>query len=511
MIYSSVGSALALLGWGASSAAAFGFNRGHPADAMLAGPATPASRRNRGPLTDPSVHYRQAMVNSHDLQYFAKLKMGTQEVDAVLDSGSVEFVVVSDRCEYWCGPEARLFHATKSASYVAGSLNLILSYGSGELLGVEAYDNVSVGPWFMEETAFWQVYDASMPLLIQSEWAAIIGLGPMPPQTQVMERGSRNKKHAYAVLPKKFGIDRFGICLGKEPGSVGYITWNDQTPEMIPGDFVKLSVMDSGYWMLKLHDVYLGDKYIACQRGCGVVADSGTSLLSMPVASYNTLKEKIGELHPDCNRMNALPDLHFTLDGQRFSLPPDAYVGNVYGSSIKAMGEGRSSEIPQMKSRMALGEGNREAPTKDQMSCEPAIMHIAMDSSFGPVWILGMPFFRKYYSVFVQPQREKGLGPSFYVATATNDCNTANGASLQSGLLGGSSNAREREHELMNGSWAHGHIAREVDMSKVQMPAWVHRASKLGRLEEVLKQPRVVGTPEEVGQAWKHHRETMAT
>jgi hypothetical protein len=331
----------------------------------------------------------------------------------------------------------------------------------------------------------------------------------MPPKTTVMERRSLNKNYSYAVLPKKFGINRFGICLGKEPGSVGYITWNDQTPEMIPGDFVKLSVIDSGYWMLKLHDVYLGDKYIACQRGCGVVADSGTSLLSMPVASYNTLKEKIGELHPDCNRMNSLPDLHFTLDGQRFSLPPDAYVGNVYGSSIKAMGEGRSSEIPQMKSRMALGEGNREAPTKDQMSCEPALMHITMDSSLGPVWILGMPFFRKYYSVFVQPQREKGLGPSFYVATATNDCNTANSASLQSGLLGGSSNAREREHEMVNGSWAHGHMAREVDMSKVQMPAWVHRASKLGRLEEVLY--RVVGTPEEVGQTWKHHKEAMAT
>ncbi|CAK0882644.1 unnamed protein product [Prorocentrum cordatum] len=231
----------------------------------------------------------------------------------------------------------------------------------------------------------------------------------------------------------------------------------------------------------------------------------------MPVSSYNTLREKIGELHPDCNRMNSLPDLHFELDGQRFSLPPDAYVGNVYGSSMKAMGEGRSAEIPKMKSRMALGEGNREAPTRDQMSCEPALMHITMDSTLGPVWILGMPFFRKYYSVFRQPNREKNLGPSFYVAAATSDCNTANSASMESGLLGGSGNAREREHELVNGSWAHGHRAREVDMSKVQVPSWVHRASKLGRLEEVVRQPRVIGTPEEVGQAWHHHREDMAT
>jgi len=520
------GSAIALLGWGASGAAAFGLKHAavnarlaEDRAAALPDSASPPresvqlpqfSAVSDGPAEQRSAlpQYRQAMDNAHDLQYFAKLQLGPQELNVVLDTGSVEFVVLSDKCEYWCGPEGRLFHINQSSSYVHGNLNLILSYGSGELLGMEAYDNVRIGHWMVANTAFWEVRDASMPLLFQADWSAIIGLGPMKPNTKVMELHGMHNKQSFAVLPKKLGIDRFGICLGKEPGSQGYITWNDQSPALIPGDFVKLRVIDTGYWMLKLTDVYVGDRYLACNRGCGVVADSGTSLLSLPVEQYNNFKAIIAGMHADCSHLSVLPDLHFKLDGHPFSLPADAYVGNVYGSKMKAL-EGKHA-APQLKSRqLSFGEdGEHEATSKEQAKCEPAIMHISMESSVGPVWILGMPFFRKYYSVFVQRSEESG--PALHVATATNDCGTA--SSSQQGLLGPTANRSQREREVDSASsnLLHGHRAREVDMSKVQVPAWARRAHKLGRLEETEDMSRTIGSPEEILPQWNKQK-GMAT
>merc|ERR1719476_213284 len=36
-----------------------------------------------------------------------------------------------------------------------------------------------------------------------------------------------------------------------------------------------------------------------------------------------------------------------------------------------------------------------------EVGCRPLIMTMDADSQFGPLWILGMPFFRKYYTNFV--------------------------------------------------------------------------------------------------------------
>merc|ERR1712139_604043 len=42
----------------------------------------------------------------------------------------------------------------------------------------------------------------------------------------------------------------------------------------------------------------------------------------------------------------------------------------------------------------------------DWSYCEPLIMAMDADSQFGQLWILGMPFFRKYYTTFQFLQRE---------------------------------------------------------------------------------------------------------
>merc|ERR1719265_30501 len=51
--------------------------------------------------------------------------------------------------------------------------------------------------------------------------------------------------------------------------------------------------------------------------------------------------------------------------------------------------------------------------------CIPAFMQMDKMSQFGPVWILGMPFFRYYHSTF---DRRPGKEPEIHFATATEKC-----------------------------------------------------------------------------------------
>merc|ERR1711920_673148 len=110
-------------------------------------------------------------------------------------------------------------------------------------------------------------------------------------------------------------------------------------------------------------------------------------------------------LNEDCNTLENLPRLTFTLGDQNFSLPPDSYYTEVHGLV--------SNDVID---HFQIDHFNN---TKNK-SCQPAIMKLALKSSIGDTWVLGAPFFRSYYTTFVQ-----GEVPSVYTAEAGRNCDLA--------------------------------------------------------------------------------------
>ncbi|CAK0897507.1 unnamed protein product, partial [Prorocentrum cordatum] len=195
-------------------------------------------------------------------------------------------------------------------------------------------------------------------------------------------------------------------------------------------------------------DVRLG-RYRACQRGCGAVIDSGTSLLAAPAEEQARLSELINSMVGDCGSLDKLPDLTFTLDGRKYSLPPDSYVGEVFNEAPEELAKNfklaRSSLI-----------GGARGETKKK--CEASLMEIGMSSDFGPVWILGVPFFRKYYTIFEQATETSP--PAIYTALASDGCTPHD----------------PRESEMLGGH-RQGTTVRRIDASRLRMGHWIHRAS----------------------------------
>ena len=149
------------------------------------------------------------------------------------------------------------------------------------------------------------------------------------------------------------------------------------------GDFSYVTLAKAAYllpyWLISASDIKVGGTSIgACNWliGCEMVVDTGTSILAGPVSSVNKLIAPIGNVSADCSNVHTLPTLEFTFAGKTFELGPEFYV-------IRA-------------------QDNATAPIECQLGIQGVNAGV-------PIWILGDPFLRKYYTVWDKTQNRVGF------------------------------------------------------------------------------------------------------
>jgi len=381
------------------------------------------------------------MENYRDVQYFANISVGGQQITGIIDTGSFELVVFESHCA-GCG-RAALYNSDLSNKFSKGPLSRGLFYGSGDIYAREAFDQVEIGPFTAVNQSFWEAYEASMPVLHQARFQSIIGVGP--PEMPSAEAWKETKKSVEGILDtintkgsvqkwqtdkvlndlnfsmeisiepvmlNSYNITLFSLCLLNPPGSSGYFVWNDTTVLEQPSFFKRVQILGRHTWAIGMTNVRVAPRWpdaepiqIACNSTCGAIVDSGTSLIMMPSQVVTKLESTLQHMGAtDCRYMQDLPDLVFTLDGHTFSLPPDAFLSEV-------------DEIPQYMESFARV---RNLLPEQVDGCKLLVMESYSTSELGPLWILGMPFFRRYYTTFNVGATHEDR--SLYVAPASADC-----------------------------------------------------------------------------------------
>jgi hypothetical protein len=250
-------------------------------------------------------------------------------------------------------------------------------------MSMMGYETVSVGSFHAEKQAFWEIVKHRIPVLDTAKFAAIVGIGPN------FAFGNTEK-----TLLMSYGVDEFSVCLQKPTGSVGFLTWGKVQTNLRPKDYAIAPVIGKHHWAAKLEDVTFGGPGLkragipcgAQQGSCTAIVDSGTSLIAAPGAALMQLSELIPAIKEDCSNLNELPTLRFVVGGNPMELPPQAYVMRITGSSL---------DIDSIWDLLFF----RPKIRKMHM-CMPAFMQMDIPSKTGPVWILGMPFFRYYHTTF---------------------------------------------------------------------------------------------------------------
>lgn len=392
--------------------------------------------KDSGPTT-------QRLQNVGDVLYTLQVKIGGQSVSAIPDTGSFDLLVFSKRCCI-CGVGTQ-YDDSKSLTFESSNFTAEQSFGSGATESVEAYERVFVGPLNADRQVFWEVVDADGGFADMS-FSGILGVGPphsaiilaeqeaadMHDQVNSMslkdssqyddilahydEVVERTKKQE--LLLKHTGTRRYSICLGTESGSDGTWIWNDNAAEDNSRVFKKVPVVGDTYWSSRLTDVTLvgaggQSTIVGCggKKACSAVIDTGTSLLVMPSAAYDvfasTLDQLVAELD-GCSDLSTLPVLNFKIGSQELVLPPEGYVGQVDGELEE-----------ELRRAMPHAWKAQQGTKKD---CGLLAMTVDEESDEGPVWIMGLPLFRQYYTTF-ELNGNSVQASAMYFAEADAHCN----------------------------------------------------------------------------------------
>ncbi|CUG91785.1 asparate peptidase, putative [Bodo saltans] len=339
-----------------------------------------------------------AVVNNHVApmfnnllfgSYVANVSIGTpaQNFTVVMDTGSSNLWVPDSLCTDLavspsCGIQ-NLYQNTSSSTFYNScpclSCSLLIPYGSGTVMGTLSTDTVVIGGVNLPNTSFGRVYAEPGPL---SEWGAptfdgILGLAypiiAMPvfsflpgPFDEMMSRGIVSQ-------------DLFSIFLSSnENDTTSFVDFGEVSHEHHTGEFITAPQNsmqpELGYWCVSVNAIKVGSTVQPGTSGIIGVVDTGTSLIAGPPAVVNPIIAQINA-STDCSNVASLPNISFTIvvDGNKthdFVLTPQEYTY-----------------------RVSFADGSPD-------QCECGLFAFDAGEGVLPLWILGDPFIRTYFTVF---------------------------------------------------------------------------------------------------------------
>jgi len=246
------------------------------------------------------------------------------------------------------------------------------------MLGYLSNDTVGVGPINVKNQEFGEaIWMAAF--FIDFPIDGILGLGYPEISADAVTPVFDNMMYQ-KLLPR----NQFSVYLSNVQGDdSSVILFGGTDPKYYTGVFYYADILLPSYWLIGMAGIYVGGKMVhECLLDyCPTVIDTGTSIIIAPPYAIDSLIKSIGPVNEDCSNLKTLPVIEFDL-GRRFSLTADYYV-------IQSKNEDGTS------------------------SCT-----LGIESSWAitPLFILGDPFLRAYYTVYDRDNDQVG----FATANHTN-------------------------------------------------------------------------------------------
>lgn len=318
------------------------------------------------------------LTDLQDAEYYGEVDIGSppQKFTVIYDTGSSNLWVPSKACTN-CKKGAPAYDSGASKTFQEDGQSFALQYGTGSCKGFISQDQIAMGGLIIDDFKFGEVTSEAVDVFGQAPFDGILGMGvpgaavdkvPMP-----MDQLVAQKKVEHNVFA-------FYLSSGGSAGST--LTLGGTDPSFHVEDFSYVPLALAGkllpYWLVSAADIKVaGQSTGACNRftGCYMVVDTGTSLIATPPSAAAALQEKIGEVAEDCSNAASLPTVTITMGGKDFDLEPDFYV-------LRA---------------------------KDDTGREQCFLGIEGMNAGVPLWILGDPFLRKYYTVWDAEQQRVGF------------------------------------------------------------------------------------------------------
>jgi len=316
----------------------------------------------------------------HKMAYYGDISVGTppQLFTVVYDTGSGNLIVPKSDCQ----SKACLVHDTfrEDASSTLEPINcwgqpfhgqkrdkVTITFGTGHITGMCVKDKICIGS-ACTVSGFISATEESTQPFSSFKFDGVFGLG-LTNMAQTPEFSVMSGLFQHSSLKQPM----FSVFLSEVDGETSEITFGDVVHEHMASELFWVPVTgNSGYWEVQIEDITLDSKRQQICKDCRVAVDTGTSQLAGPSEIIDELKAVLG-VHSDCSNFLSLPKLGFIIGGHILSLNPPDYVSN-YGSY-----------------------------------CDTSLMELNVPPPKGPLFVFGIPFLQRYYSVYDEPNRRVGF------------------------------------------------------------------------------------------------------
>ncbi|XP_071533070.1 lysosomal aspartic protease-like [Panulirus ornatus] len=347
-------------------------------------------RRSRAFLTkryankDTSI----SLDNFQDAQYYGPLYIGTpgQFFNVIFDTGSANLWVPSEQCSIInlaCQLHNR-YDSSTSSTYKPNGTDFDIQYGSGSLHGFLSSDHVDVGGALAKDQTFAEATQEPGIAFIMGQFDGIMGMS-------FSEISVMGIPTVFDTMVAQGTVDQpiFSFYLNHDmEGSVGgELVLGGSDPNHYEGEFHYVPVSRVGYWQVTAQGIKVGGESKPFCSPCETIVDTGTSLIAGPKDDVKSIMHDLGaipiiagEYFINCNKVETLPVVTFTISGKDFDLTGPELI-------IESVDESTGTRVC-IVGILGLDLGNIEA------------------------WILGDPFIARYYTEFDVGNKRMGFAKS---------------------------------------------------------------------------------------------------
>lgn len=332
----------------------------------------------RSTLYEEQKEESEIIKDYANAQYYGIVKIGSppQEFQVIYDTGSSNLWVPAKGCVN-CG--YKLIHGGKnkydqdaSSTFEQDGAKFSIQYGSGAVSGVYAQDTVTLADDIkVKQQKFATIHDAAGMGIAYAfgMFDGILGLGFDSISVGGVETVFHN-----AIDQGLVQKPMFAFYLGDNQD--GELTFGGYDESKCASDIHWVPLSEATYWKIDIDGIEMGSYK---STSTNAIVDSGTSLITGPTSAIRQIANAIGAKQAitgqytiDCQSIDSIPDISWTIDGQKYTVPGKKLVIQSAAMCIFAM---MGMDFP-----------------------EP-----------GPQWILGDVFMREYYTIFDYEGQRIGL------------------------------------------------------------------------------------------------------
>lgn len=323
----------------------------------------------------------------HKTAYFGSILIGTpaQEFAVVFDTGSGNLMVPAADCTSpACLNHAQFSEEASSTVHSVGcdgsaipkgadADEVTITFGTGYITGRCLEDTICMGK-LCTRGAFIASTDESRQPFASFAFDGVLGLA-----LESMAQAPMFSMISRLAHGSKLSLPLFSVFMSDSDRENSEITFGEIKEEHMASEIFWVNVTrPSGYWEVQIDDIALDNMPQTLCEDCRVAVDTGTSELAGPSEVVGRLSELLN-VAEDCSNYKSLPNLGFVIGGYILNLAPRDYVD---------------------KTGHLWNKGSY---------CTVSLMSLDVPPPNGPLFVFGIPFLQKYYTVYDQQTSQVGF------------------------------------------------------------------------------------------------------